>query len=68
MKPGTGNTISVIAVKYLENLPLFDEEPSFDRKKLAAKLRNLAQQGIYFGGSSWKYEGWLGQVYTPSAI
>jgi uncharacterized protein YecE (DUF72 family) len=49
----------------LENLSLFDEEPSFDRKKLATKLRDLAQQGIYFGGSSWKYEGWLGQIYTP---
>ena len=21
--------------------------------------------GIYIGGSSWKYEGWLGQIYTP---
>ena len=29
------------------------------------KLRRLADQGIYFGTSSWKYEGWLGSIYTP---
>ena len=29
------------------------------------KLAPLAAQGIYFGTSSWKYEGWLGQIYTP---
>jgi len=27
-------------------------------------LRDLAAEGIYIGGSSWKYEGWIGQVYT----
>src|SRR4051812_44028294 len=27
-------------------------------------LRALAAQGIYFGTSSWKYEGWLGSIYT----
>ena len=46
-------------------LPLFDEPSSLDRVKLATKLRRLAEQGIYIGGSSWKYEGWLGQIYTP---
>jgi uncharacterized protein YecE (DUF72 family) len=25
----------------------------------------LADQGIYFGTSSWKYEGWLGSIYSP---
>jgi uncharacterized protein YecE (DUF72 family) len=44
--------------------PLFDEPSSFDRDGLAARLRTLAERGIYIGGSSWKYEGWLGQVYT----
>jgi uncharacterized protein YecE (DUF72 family) len=24
----------------------------------------LAQENIWIGGSSWKYEGWLGQIYT----
>jgi uncharacterized protein YecE (DUF72 family) len=27
-------------------------------------LRDLAAEGIYIGGSSWKYEGWIGQIYT----
>jgi hypothetical protein len=25
--------------------------------KLASKLRALSERGVYFGGSSWKYEG-----------
>lgn len=32
--------------------------------RLAPKLRALADEGIYFGTSSWKYEGWLGTVYS----
>jgi len=43
---------------------LFDEPSSFDRDGLAGKLRVLAAQNIFIGGSSWKYEGWLGQIYT----
>ena len=43
--------------------PLFDEPGGFDRDGLAARLRALAEQRIYIGGSSWKYEGWLGQIY-----
>ncbi|HXS94320.1 MAG TPA: DUF72 domain-containing protein [Candidatus Limnocylindrales bacterium] len=44
---------------------LFDEPSTFDRDGLAAKLRSLAARGIFIGGSSWKYEGWLGQIYSP---
>ena len=44
--------------------PLFDEPGRFDRDGLAARLRALAEQGIFIGGSSWKYEGWLGQIYS----
>jgi uncharacterized protein YecE (DUF72 family) len=44
--------------------PLFEEPGGFDREGLAAKLRAAASENIYIGGSSWKYEGWLGQVYT----
>ena len=44
--------------------PLFDEPGGFDRAGLAEKLRALAAQNIYIGGSSWKYEGWLGQIYS----
>jgi uncharacterized protein YecE (DUF72 family) len=29
-------------------------------------LNALAGRGIFIGGSSWKYEGWLGQIYSRS--
>jgi uncharacterized protein YecE (DUF72 family) len=37
---------------------------SYDGARLAAKLSALAARGVYLGTSSWKYAGWLGQVYT----
>ncbi len=43
--------------------PLFEDPDAFDRDGLAEKLNALAAQNIYIGGSSWKYEGWLGQIY-----
>jgi uncharacterized protein YecE (DUF72 family) len=43
---------------------LFDEPSGFDRDRLAEALRDLASRNILIGGSSWKYEGWLGQIYT----
>jgi uncharacterized protein YecE (DUF72 family) len=43
--------------------PLFEEPGGFDREGLAARLHALASGHIYIGGSSWKYEGWLGQIY-----
>jgi uncharacterized protein YecE (DUF72 family) len=45
---------------------LFDEPPSIDRGRLADRLRKLAAENIFVGGSSWKYAGWLGQIYTRS--
>jgi uncharacterized protein YecE (DUF72 family) len=36
------------------------------RRKLSGSLERLARDRIRIGGSSWKYEGWLGQIYTPS--
>jgi uncharacterized protein YecE (DUF72 family) len=33
--------------------------------RLAPRLRALADLGVYFGTSSWKYEGWLGSIYSP---
>ncbi len=45
---------------------LFDEPSDFDRDALSERLRRLASEGIYIGGSSWKYEGWLGQIYSRS--
>jgi len=44
---------------------LFESVPTFDRQRLAAKIRTLADRKIFIGTSSWRYEGWLGQVYTP---
>ena len=44
--------------------PLFEDENAFDRSGLAQRLRALARQNIFIGGSSWKYEGWLGQIYS----
>lgn len=46
-------------------LPLFDDPSSFDRARLQRKLTELAREGIFIGTSSWKYEGWLGQIYSP---
>jgi uncharacterized protein YecE (DUF72 family) len=43
---------------------LFDEPSSFDRDALAERLRRLAAEGVFIGGSSWKYEGWIGQIYS----
>ncbi|MDR3699311.1 MAG: DUF72 domain-containing protein [Candidatus Sulfopaludibacter sp.] len=44
--------------------PLFQEPGGFDRDALASRLGTLAGERIYVGGSSWKYEGWLGQIYS----
>ncbi len=48
----------------MANLSLFDTPPE-PRRPLAARLQALAREGVYFGTSSWKYEGWLGSIYTP---
>ncbi|HEY3743903.1 MAG TPA: DUF72 domain-containing protein [Bryobacteraceae bacterium] len=45
-------------------LPLFDEESRFDRARLAARLEELRRAEIFIGTSSWKYEGWLDQIYS----
>ena len=46
-------------------LPLFNPSPSFNRAALSRSLQNLSRQGIWIGTSSWKYQGWLDQIYTP---
>lgn len=45
-------------------LPLFDPPSSFNRAALAKRLRTLASENIWIGTSSWKYPGWLDQIYT----
>jgi len=48
----------------LETLPLFEEPSEFDRERLRAKLAALASENVFIGTSSWKYAGWLGQIYS----
>jgi len=43
---------------------LFDEPGGFDRESFSERLSSLAADNIFIGGSSWKYEGWLGQIYS----
>ena len=46
-------------------LPLFPPEVPPFRAALVDKLKQAAAEGVLFGTSSWKYEGWTGQIYTP---
>ncbi len=46
-----------------QSLQFSEPEVSF-RDKLAVELRTLAESRIFVGGSSWKYEGWLGSIYS----
>lgn len=45
-------------------LPLFDVPSPFNRSALATRLHELVADNIWIGTSSWKYEGWLDQIYT----
>jgi uncharacterized protein YecE (DUF72 family) len=40
-------------------------EATFDLAYYRARVAALADRGVFLGTSSWKYEGWLGQIYTP---
>jgi uncharacterized protein YecE (DUF72 family) len=42
------------------------DDPPPQAARLRPKLRSLAERGIYFGTSSWKYDGWLGSIYSPA--
>jgi len=48
----------------VSELPLFTCPEGSPRERLAAVLRRLASENIFIGTSSWKYEGWLGHIYT----
>ncbi|MBI3209522.1 MAG: DUF72 domain-containing protein [Candidatus Solibacter usitatus] len=48
----------------MSTLPLFEDPPPELAARLGPRLRKLADDGIYIGTSSWKYEGWVGQIYT----
>jgi uncharacterized protein YecE (DUF72 family) len=38
---------------------------AFDREQMKKKAAALAARGVFVGTSSWKYEGWFDQLYTP---
>ena len=40
-----------------------DERPPL-ASRLAPALHALADQGVFLGTSSWKYDGWLGSIYN----
>jgi uncharacterized protein YecE (DUF72 family) len=48
----------------VETASLFEEPAGFDRQRLRDRLAGLARQNIFIGTSSWKYEGWFGQIYS----
>jgi uncharacterized protein YecE (DUF72 family) len=48
----------------LQTGSLFEEPQRFDRAGLSSRLSALAAENIFIGTSSWKYEGWFGQIYT----
>ncbi len=45
-------------------------DPKSDRQlqaaRLAPLLRSQAANDVYWGMSSWKYDGWLGSIYSPT--
>ncbi len=43
---------------------LFEPPVPESRLRLAASLGRLAAEQVWIGTSSWKYPGWLGQIYT----
>jgi Protein of unknown function DUF72 len=50
----------------MEQLSLFDDDRPTQAARLAPKLRALTEQSVFFGTSSWKYEGWVGSIYSPN--
>ncbi len=48
-----------------QQLTFFEDDRPPQAARLGPRLRALADRGIYFGTSSWKYEGWLGSIYSP---
>jgi hypothetical protein len=48
-----------------DNLPLFGPATLPLKEQLGAKLKWLTESNLFVGTSSWKYEGWLGSIYSP---
>jgi uncharacterized protein YecE (DUF72 family) len=45
-------------------MDLFGDDIPAQAIRLAPRLRALADRGVYFGTSSWKYDGWVGSIYS----
>ena len=39
---------------------------AFDRIVVKQRAAELAAKGVFIGASSWKYDGWFGQLYSPA--
>jgi len=39
---------------------------AFNREQMKKAAAELSARGVFIGTSSWKYEGWLRQLYTPA--
>lgn len=50
----------------MSSLDVRNESASFDRQRLGRAVERLAGHGVFVGTSSWKYPGWLGQIYDES--
>lgn len=48
----------------METRSLFEEPLRIDRARLRDRLSALARENIFIGTSSWKYQGWIGQIYS----
>lgn len=60
-----GETPHVSAAVDAGQLELFQPSPNSFRDQLARRVAAWTTRGVYWGGSSWKYPGWLGQIYRP---
>jgi uncharacterized protein YecE (DUF72 family) len=45
-------------------MALFADDLPPQAQQLKPRLKTLAERGIYFGTSSWKYPGWVGSIYS----
>lgn len=59
VNPSSGHVDSTAVRLQSRHMPV-------DRKHISTKAAALAAKGVFVGTSSWKYEGWFGQLYTPS--
>ncbi len=48
-----------------QNLPLFEPDALPLKEHLRTALKRMAESKLFLGTSSWKYEDWLGSIYSP---